>query len=82
MTHILCVMTAHLFTACSCLEKTTILKVFFDDDVCDRIEHNLHVFCVSGTGQVTVDFFHALLHVQFQELSLDVAAGIIVRVWA
>lgn len=74
--------TAHLFSLWSCLEKTAIFKVFFDDDVCHSVEHNLDVLCVCGTGQVGVDFFHALLHVQLQELRLDVVAGVIVCVGA
>lgn len=70
------------FSLWSCLEKTTILKVFFDDDVCHGVEHNLDVLCVCGTGQVGVDFFHTLLHVQLQELCLDVVAGVVICVWA
>lgn len=70
------------FPLCSCLEETAILKVFFDDDVCHGVEHNFHVFCVCGTSQVRVDFFHTLLHVQLQELRLDVVAGIVVCVGA
>lgn len=73
---------AHLFSLSSCLEETATFKVFFDDDVCHSVEHNLNVPCVRGTGQVAVDFFHALLHVQFQELRLDVAGGVVVRVAA
>lgn len=74
--------SAHLFSPWSCLEKTAVFKVFFDDDVCHSVEHNLDVLCVCGTGQVGVDFFHTLLHVQVQELRLDVVAGIVVRVGA
>lgn len=74
--------TTHLFSPWSCLEKTAIFKVFFDDDVRHGIEHNLDVLCVCGTGHVAVDFFHALFHVQFQELRLDVVAGIVICVGA
>lgn len=73
---------AHLFSLWSCLEKTAIFKVFFDDDVCHSVEHNLDVLCVCGTGQVGVDFFHTLLHVQLQKLRLDVVAGVIICVGA
>lgn len=70
--------TAHLFSTRSSLEEAATLKVFFDDDVCHGVKHNLNVPCVGGTGQVAVDFFHALLHIQFQELRLDVVAGVFV----
>lgn len=66
----------------SCLKKTAVFKVLFDDDVRHGVEHDLDVLCVCGTGQVGVDFFRALLHVQVQELRLDVAAGIVIRVGA
>lgn len=76
------VVTAHLASLWSCLEKTAVFKVFFDDDVCHGVEHDLDVLCVCGTGQVGVDFFLALLHVQVQKLCLDVVAGIVVCVGA
>lgn len=72
----------HLVSLRSCLEETAILKVLFDDDVRHGVEHDLDVLCVCGTGQVGVDFFHALFHVQVQELRLDVVAGVVVRVGA
>ena len=72
------VVVTHLFSLWSCLEETAIFKVFFDDDVCHSVEHNLHVLCVCGTGQVGVDFLHSLLHVQFHELQLDVVGGVVV----
>ena len=74
--------TAHLSSLWSCLEKTAILKVFFDDDVCHGVEHNLNVLCVCGTSQVGVDFFLALLHVQVQKLRLDVVARVVICVGA
>lgn len=62
------------------LEETAIFKILFDDDVRHGVEHDLDVLGVCGTGQVGVDFFLALLHVQVQELRLDVVAGVVVRV--
>lgn len=62
------------------LEETAIFKILFDDDVRHSVEHNLDVLGVCGTRQVGVDFFLALLHVQVQELRLDVVAGVVVRV--
>lgn len=70
----------YLFSLCSCLEKTAIFKVFFDDDVCHSVEHDLDVLCVCGTRQVGVDFFYALLHVKVHELVLDVVGGIVICV--
>lgn len=71
-------MWSPLFSLWSSLEKTAIFKVFFDDDIRHSVEHNLDVLCVRGTGQMGVDFFHALLHVQLFELRLDVVAGVFV----
>lgn len=62
------------------LEKTTIFKVLFDDDVRDGVEHDLDILCVCGAGHVGVDLFHTLLHVEVQELCLDVGAGVVVCV--
>ena len=64
------------------LEQTAVLKVFFDDNVRHGVEHNFHVLCVCGTGQVGIDFFHSFLHVQLLELQLDVIAGVFICVGA
>lgn len=66
----------------SLLKQTTVFKVLFDDDIRHGVEHDLNVLRICGTGQVGVDFFLTLLHVEIQELCLDVVAGIIIRVGA
>lgn len=66
---------------CPSLEETAVLEVFFDDNVCDGIEHKLDVLCVCGTGHVRVDFLDISSHVEIQELDLDVITSILEGIW-
>lgn len=66
--------------SCSSSEQTTVFKIFFDDNVCDSIEHNLDILRICGAGHVGIDLLNSFLHVQVLELKLNVVAGIIVRV--
>lgn len=62
------------------LEETTILQVFFDDDVGYGVEHELDVLGVCGAGHVGVDLLDVSAHVQVQKLHLDVVPSILVSV--
>ncbi len=59
---------------CTYLVQTTATQVVGDDHVCDGVEDELHILCVSGTGHVTVDFLCGGL-VLGLELCLDVGSG-------
>ena len=46
-----------VYASFSLLVKTACSQIVGDDDVCDGVEHELHVLGVGSARQVTVDFF-------------------------
>lgn len=62
------------------LEKAAVLQVGLDDDVCDGVEHKLHVLGVGGAGEMGVDLLHVPPLVQVLEPELDVGCTVIVGV--
>lgn len=62
--------------------KPALLKVVFNDDVCDRIKHKLDVLGVRGTGEVCVNLFSVFSPVQVLKLALDVSGSLLIRVGA
>lgn len=62
------------------LKEPTVLEVFFDDNICNCIEHKFDILCVCRTGHVTVDFFDISSHVEVKELALDIIPGILIGV--
>lgn len=62
------------------LEEPTVLEVFFDDDVCNCIEHKFDILCVCSAGHVTVDFFDIFSHIEVKELALDIIPRILIGV--
>lgn len=62
------------------LEESTVLEVFFDDNICNCIKHKFDVLCVCSTSHVTVDFFDIFSHVEVKELTLDIIPRIFIRV--
>lgn len=60
------------------LEKPTVLKVVFDDDVSDCVKDELHVLGISGAGEVGVDLFGVLPLIQVLKLALNVSGRVLV----
>lgn len=61
-------------------EESTVLEVFFDDNICNCIKHKFDVLCICSTSHVTVDFFDIFSHVEVKELTLHVIPCIFIRV--
>lgn len=59
--------------------EATFYEVILNDDVCDRIKHELYVLGVCGTGEVCVDLLCVLSSVQILKLALDVGSRLLVR---
>lgn len=62
------------------LEKTTVFKIVLDDDVGNRIENELDVVGICGTGEVGVDLFLVFPLVQILKFHLNVGSSFFVCV--
>ena len=62
------------------LQETTILEVVLDDNIGDSIEDKLDISCVSGTGEMGVDFLGILHGIQFFKLDLYVGSSFFIRI--
>lgn len=61
----------------SSLVQATPAKVVRDDDICDRVEYELDVVCISSTCLVTVDLLRGA-SILCLKLRLDVSGGLFV----
>jgi len=62
--------------------EPALLQVVFNDNVCNGVEHKLHVLGVGGAGEVRVDLLGVFSPVQILKLTLDVGSCFLVRVGA
>lgn len=62
------------------LEESTVLEVFFDDNIRNCIKYKFDILCICSTGHVTIDFFDVFSHVEVKELTLDIIPCILIRV--
>lgn len=64
-------------TAIFILIETAATEIIGDNDICDCVEHELNVGCISGASRVAVDLLIACLVIRL-ELRLDVRGGLAV----